>query len=216
MNDRKGCRLGAAHLFAPALFGLAACAASVGQPSTGFVNDALAAAYHPLSGTSFLLVEHWGAGITVAPNIAVTNAHNANLLPEQAILGRSQDYDLLFYRIAADLPVPTGQAAVGNEVIAYGQGADGSLREAKGVVRSLQTPVAPRCAECKWQYAITFDAPAGPGFSGGPLVDMHSGAVIGLVFGYRDSAAGIGREMFAYDMSLVLAELDRLVTVRQR
>jgi hypothetical protein len=204
-----------ARLLAPA-FLLAACTSPAGEPSAGFVNDAVAVAYHPLSGTRFL-IDHWGAGITVAPNIAVTNAHNANLLPEQSILGRSEDYDLLFYRIAADLPVPTGRASVGAEVITYGQGPGGDLREAKGVVRSLQEPVAPRCSGCKWQYAITFDAAAGPGFSGGPLVDTRTGNVVGLVFGYRDGDEGAdGRRMFAYDMGLVLAELDRLVPTLRR
>jgi S1-C subfamily serine protease len=196
--------------------GLAACAQTVGEPSAGFLNDALAASYHPLSGTSFLVAEHWGAGITIAPNIAVTNAHNANLLPESAILGRSRDYDLLFYRVAADIPAPMGHADVGAPVVAYGQGGSNELREAKGVIRALQAPVAPRCPACNWQYAIAFDAAAGPGFSGGPVVDARSGAVVGLVFGYRDGDTGaMGRRMFAYDIALVMEEMRRLVPARQ-
>jgi S1-C subfamily serine protease len=106
---------------------------------------------------------------------------------------------------------------LGAEVIAYGQGGANNLREAKGVIRALQAPVAPRCADCNWQYAIAFDAPAGPGFSGGPLVDLRSGNVVGVVFGYRDGDLGAtGRRMFAYDIALVLSEMQRLVPAGAR
>ncbi len=45
---------------------------------------------------------------------------------------------------------------------------------------------------------------AGPGFSGGPVLDA-SGRLVGITFGYKDE--GYQRMMYAYDMSRVRAEL---------
>jgi len=193
--------------------GLASCAAdgSSGLPSAGIVSPAIAEAYLPLASRDFLVIDRWGAALVIAPHVAVTNAHNANLIPSGAILGRSEDYDLLFFRTPLADPPPIAQARAGQHVIAYGQGADGALREAQGVVRSVAARVAARCASCPQQVAIAFDAEAGKGFSGGPVVDGSSRAVIGLVFGYRDGEAkGGGRRMFAYDIDLVLSEMRRL------
>jgi hypothetical protein len=191
---------------------LAGCGSVPGQVSPGFLNERIGAAYQPLAGRGFLLVGHWGAALTVAPGIAVTNAHNANLLAPGAILAQSRDYDLLFFRTDRTTPAPTAVTAPGAAVIAYGQGRDGELREARGVVHALRVPVNPLCAGCATQQAISFDAPAGPGFSGGPLVDAKSGVVVGVVFGYRDGDPDAGgRRMFAYDMGLVMAEMDRLL-----
>ena len=39
-----------------------------------------------------------GAAMVIAPHIAVTNAHNANLLDPKNVIGVRQDYDLLFFR----------------------------------------------------------------------------------------------------------------------
>ena len=197
---------------------LSACASvPQGAPSSGFVDSHVAAAYVPLNERDWLLREHWGAALKIGPGVAVTNAHNANLVPKADVLATSRDYDLLFYRPSAVtnqddwLRVQGARVAVNDEVVAYGQfGKD--LREAKGVVRAIDGEVAPLCAECPVQRAIAFDAPAGPGFSGGPLVEAKTGTVVGLVFGYRDGeAADGGRRMFAYDMALVLAEMRRLL-----
>jgi S1-C subfamily serine protease len=72
--------------------------------------------------------------------------------------------------------------------------------------------VAPRCVRCAEQKAIAYVADAGPGFSGGPLVDAESGAVVGLTFGYRDQkGSDASRRMFAYSMDTVLKEMHRLL-----
>ena len=196
--------------------GLAACSVfgdvSFGRPSTGLKNASAAAAYLPLETREMLFLDHWGAGVVVAPHVAVTSAHNANLLSPGMILAESRDYDLLFFRTEREAPAPLARANVGQAVVAYGQGRKEDLREASGVIRALNVRVAPRCSGCPEQRAITYDANAGPGFSGGPLVDAQTGAVVGLTFGYRDAEqTERGRRMFAYAIDLVLAEMHRLL-----
>src|ERR1017187_6156246 len=74
--------------------------ASSGVPSQGIASKAAADAYLPLSRWSIDLKglnSRHAAALVVAPRVAVTNAHNANLLPPDAILAQS-DYDLLFFR----------------------------------------------------------------------------------------------------------------------
>jgi S1-C subfamily serine protease len=58
-----------------------------------------------------------------------------------------------------------------------------------------------------------FTGNAGPGFSGGPVVD-GAGKLIGIVFGYKDQ--GGKRLIYAYDMARVLAELSRVENAPQR
>ena len=59
---------------------------------------------------------------------------------------------------------------------------------------------------CGVQHAFTFEADAGPGFSGGPVVDATDGRLVGIVFGFQDEKDG-GRLMYAYDMDRVAKEL---------
>ncbi|MGQ0742212.1 MAG: S1 family peptidase [Alphaproteobacteria bacterium] len=187
-------------------------ARSTGQPSEGLKTPSLAAAYIPLDAHEMVLIEHWGAGIVVAPQVAVTNAHNFNLVAPDAVLAVSKDYDLLFFRTEKSDTAPLAPPRPGAAVIAYGQGARSELREALGTIRAVDVRVAPRCARCAEQRAIAYDADAGPGFSGGPLVDAQTGAVVGLTFGYRDqSGPEAGRRMFAYSMATVLEEMHRLL-----
>jgi hypothetical protein len=185
---------------------------STGRPSTGLKTASLAAAYVPLESHELMIVEHWGAGVVVAPHIAVTNAHNFNLIPPDAILAVSKDYDLLFFHTDKAVPVPTTVAHPGQAIIAYGQGSKEDLREAEGAIRAVDVRVAARCSQCREQKAITYDADAGPGFSGGPLVDAKTGTVVGLTFGYRDREGLNGaRLMFAYSIETVVAEMHRLL-----
>jgi hypothetical protein len=190
---------------------LVAGCASAGVPSSGIANGAVKDAYLPLSHWSLdfkaLSTQH-GAAFVVAPHVAVTNAHNANLLPPDAILATS-DFDLLFFRTDKLTPPFFAQPSLGEPVIAYGNGTSGELRQAEGRVRALGEYVAPLCPDCRAQQALVFDANAGVGFSGGPVVDSGTGAVLGIVFGYRD--APDGRLMYAYDIASVMAEMHRLL-----
>jgi hypothetical protein len=87
-------------------------------------------------------------------------------------------------------------------VTAYGQGADAELRVAHGVVRRIEP-----CAGCVAPAYFTFAGNAGPGFSGGPVLDA-SGRLIGITFGYKDE--GHERLIYAYDMARVRAEFSAL------
>ena len=139
----------------------------------------------------------------IAPDIAVTNAHNANLIDPRLVVARDQDFDLLFFR-SPGAPAPqTADPSPGLDVIAYGQGADGELRVAHGVVRQIAS-----CNGCGPEAAwFTFAGDAGPGFSGGPVLD-EKGRLVGITFGYRNQ--GGTRLIYAYDMARVAAEAARL------
>jgi S1-C subfamily serine protease len=140
----------------------------------------------------------------IAPHVAVTNAHNANLLNPQSVIGTRQDYDLLFFRTARTAAPETAPVNVGESVIAYGQGGNRELRIAHGVVRHIE-----HCAGCTAPAWFNFAGNAGPGFSGGPVLDS-AGRLIGITFGYKDE--GRERLIYAYDMARVRAELAALRT----
>ena len=195
-----------------ALLGLMLAACSAGQPSSGFIRPELMAAYIPLSERHNLIFGRWGAGFAIAPNVGVTNDHNLNFIPADRLLARSRDYDLLFFRTDEPTVPPHAQPRMGEPVIAYGQGSNDSLREAKGKIAALGEHVDPRCSGCPAQRALVFEADAGRGFSGGPVVDAETGAVLGVTFGYLDGKAGAdARRMYAYDIDLVMAEMHRLL-----
>ena len=205
---RLGAKLGALLLG----FALAACAGATdyGVPSAGISDGRVRQAFIPLRTRSFATFYSWGAGFVVTPTIAVSNAHNANLLPRETILATSRDYDLLFFRTDGVVVPQFAAPRDGENVIAYGQGGQGETREARGtIVASSQTLT--RCQQCRPQHAIVFDAPAGPGFSGGPVVDAQSGAVLGVTFGYEHASDGTVLRMYAYDMGVVMAEMRALL-----
>jgi S1-C subfamily serine protease len=182
---------------------------SAGEAAGGFINTSVASAYLPLDGSADLVLEAHGAATVVAPGIAATNAHNANLVPSAEIIGTSVDYDLLYFRRPGAIASPTARPSVGETVIAYGQGAKSDLREARGVVRDLASPVEARCPNCPIQQVFTFAAPAGEGFSGGPVVDASDGRILGIVFGYNDLKDG-SRLIYAYDMDRIATELAKV------
>jgi hypothetical protein len=187
---------------------LAGC--SSGQPAAGFIDPHLMAAYIPLAQRHDLVFTRRGAGFTIAPHVAVTNDHNLNLIPAERVLARSRDYDLLFFRTGTEEAPAMGRARVGEDVIAYGEAREGGgLRQARGKVVVLEEPLPPGCADCKAQHALVFEADAGPGFSGGPVADVETGAWLGIVFGYLDPLGA--RRMYAYDSETVMGEMHRLL-----
>jgi hypothetical protein len=181
-------------------------------PAARIDQPAIAAAYLPLQGRVHLGLDTAdGAAVVIAPGIAATNAHNANLLDEKSVIGTARDYDLMFFHTAASSVPPTAVPVEGEAVTAYGQGVDGELRIAHGVVRHIQS-----CAGCKVPAWFTFSngkrgtGDAGPGFSGGPVLDA-SGRLVGITFGYKDSSGQ--RLIYAYDMGRVRSELSTLQKV---
>jgi hypothetical protein len=122
-----------------------------------------------------------------------------------AVIVRSSQYDLLFFHIDRGKPIPSAKAKKGRRVIAYGQGENGELRISYGTIRRLNVPVRPACPVCAVQHAFVFESNAGPGFSGGPVLDADSGRLVGITFGYLDAADG-RRVMYAYDMARVNTE----------
>src|SRR6202000_3490582 len=119
------------------------------------------------------------------------------------IIGVASQSDLMFFRVS-DLyaPAATAPPELSEAVTAYGQATDGSLRQAQGVVQQIVT--VPGYADSPY---FLFTGPAGPGFSGGPVVDA-SGRLIGITFGYKDE--GHKRLVYAYNLARVQAELSRL------
>ncbi|HEY4075297.1 MAG TPA: serine protease [Rhizomicrobium sp.] len=181
----------------------AGCASSSGVPAAAIAQPDIAAAYLPLRAYVHLGIDSAeGAAVVIAPGIAVTNGHNANLLDGKAVIGTARDYDLLFFRTAHNASPATAAPMVGGAVTAYGQGVDNELRVAHGVVREIKP-----CADCSAPAYFIFAGNAGPGFSGGPVLDA-SGRLVGITFGYRDS--GSERLIYAYDMSRVRVELAAL------
>lgn len=179
------------------------CAASSGAPATAIAQPEIAAAYLPLHGRVHLGLDSAdGAAVVIAPGIAVTNAHNANLLAPKNVIGARQDYDLLFFRTPKNAAPQTAAPVVGQGVTAYGQGGDSELRIAHGIVREIK-----QCAGCTAPAYFVFAGNAGPGFSGGPVLD-GSGRLVGITFGYKDE--GHERLIYAYDMGRVRVELSAL------
>jgi hypothetical protein len=190
---------------------LAGCAHPSGEPAAGFTSPKIADAYIPLEGPVFLIFKGDAAAVSLGGGIAVTNAHNANLLDGKSVIGKSVNYDILFFHTdKATVELPTAGPRVGERVIAYGQGGSGALRKAEGNVTRLDAPVDALCHKCEVQSAFTFEGNAGPGFSGGPVLDAADGKLLGIVFGYVDVVPGKKRVMYAYTMKRVSAELEEV------
>lgn len=190
---------------------LAGCAVSYGERANGFLNAELAGAYIPLEGVSMVVLEGRAAAFVIEPGIAVTNAHNAKIIGGATVIGQSRNYDLLFFHVDKQSEVPIAAPVAGEGVIAYGQGAHGELRQARGTIKLLNAPVEARCGTCLIQHAFTFEGDAGPGFSGGPVVDAKSGRLVGITFGFLDPEGR--RTMYAYPIGRVR---DELATIEHR
>ena len=136
----------------------------------------------------------------IAPGIAVTNAHNDDMIDPKDVIATRQDYDLLFFRTPRSAAPPTAEPVIGQGVTAYGQGGNSELRVAHGKVREIH-----QCSGCTAPAYFVFAGNAGPGFSGGPVLD-GDGRLVGITFGYKDE--GHQRLIYAYDMDRVRAELE--------
>ena len=74
--------------FALLCLALTACATASGLPAARIAEADIAAAYLPLKGRVHLGVDRAaGAAMVIAPGIAVTNAHNANLVDPKSVIG---------------------------------------------------------------------------------------------------------------------------------
>ena len=190
---------------------LAGCSTPSGEPAAGFTSPKVADAYIPLEGPVFLIFKGDAAAVSLGGSIAVTNAHNANLLDAKSVIGKSANYDILFFHtMKATGELPTAEPKVGGRVIAYGQSGGGALRKAEGNITRLDAPVEALCPKCEVQSAFTFEGNAGPGFSGGPVLDAADGKLLGIIFGYVDDQPGKRRIMYAYTMARVLAEMEEV------
>jgi S1-C subfamily serine protease len=181
---------------------IAGCATSSGVPAARIAEPEIATAYLPLHGRVNLGIDTAdGAAMVIAPGIAVTNAHNRRFV-SGPVIGEAAQSDLLFFRVTRSANPATAAPVVGSAVTAYGQGADAELRVARGVVRAIVKP--PGYDISSW---FTYEANAGPGFSGGPVVDAQ-GRLVGITFAYKDE--GGKRLIYAYEMARVRAELQSL------
>jgi hypothetical protein len=179
--------------------GLSACGTgSFGTPAAGFDFPQIAQSYIPLHKRDWMLATHDGAAVVIAPGIAVTNAHNAGLIDPSLVIGRVEDYDLLYYRTSRSATLPVAVPRDGQQVIAYGQDSEGKLRVSRGVVRQF------------WPAAFGYVSDAGPGFSGGPVVDARTGALLGITYGYKGAPDAKSRLMVAYNMAFVMNHLAAL------
>ncbi len=188
---------------------LCGCATSFGEPANGFIDAQIERAYLPLRHALVPFGHETGASVIVANGIAVTNAHNYEMIDPKRYVARVPGYDLIFYR-ADGTPPPVSAPYDGERVRAYGQGVDDELRDASGSILTLRASLPPTvdCKSCAPQRAFIYDANAGPGFSGGPVVDAKTGALVGITFAYEDRNGK--RIMYAYDANAVLAALKNL------
>jgi hypothetical protein len=182
-------------------FVLFGCAGSFGTPASGFDFPPIAQSYIPLHARDWMLATLDGASVVIAPRIAVTNAHNADTLDPATIIGKVDGYDLLYYRTDKTAVLPTAMPADGEQVIAYGQDSDGKLRMSRGTIQKF------------WPAAFGYVSDAGPGFSGGPVVDAKTGALLGITYGFEGDKSAKARLMVAYKMTFVM---DRLAAIQGR
>ncbi len=185
---------------------LTGCVTRSGVKLDGTLAPDLAYAYIPLKASSVLFPEADAGGVVLGGGIAVSAAHAGELVSPALLIGISRDYDLLFFRTDRNQAVlANGEPQVGEKVIAYAHYED-TLYRAEGTVTALEAAVLPRCESCGAQTAFVFEGNAGPGYSGGPVLDAATGKLIGIVFGYLDQPDG-RRLIYAYPLSRVFAEL---------
>src|SRR4029453_17532937 len=83
--------------FALAAVLVGGCAATA-MRSIAFITPELSESFIPLYMCTRFGSSHFAAAVVVAPNVAVTNDHNLNLVSADMVIARSPAYDLLFFR----------------------------------------------------------------------------------------------------------------------
>jgi hypothetical protein len=194
---------------------VAGCAGRSGDPLPEPLGRDVAYAYIPLKRSVLLVSESDAGGVALGGGIAVTAAHAASMLDPKTVIGTSTDYDLMFFRTDRTEPrLATDRPRLGQHVVSYAHYEDDVYR-ARGVVTLIDAPVEARCDSCAVQSAFAFEGNAGPGYSGGPVLDAESGKLIGIVFGYLDKPGG-GRLIYAYPMQRVWDELKAIQQIARR
>ncbi len=179
------------------------------MPVNGGLGRNLSYGYIPLK-QPVLFVSEWDAGaVVLGGGVAVTAAHASHMLDKAAIIGTSTDYDLAFFHTKRRAPAfALGVPKIGERVVSYAHYEDTPYR-AEGVVTALDAPVKAQCSTCAVQSAFTFLGNAGPGYSGGPVLDAKSGKLLGIVFGYVDNPDHT-RTIYAYPMQRIWEELKKI------
>lgn len=186
---------------------LAGCAGKSGLPFTGTLPPDIGYAYIPLHQDRFVVFEGDAGAVALGGGVAVTAAHAIELVPDKDVIGVSKNYDLAFFRTERrDGKLAISAPQVGAAVLGYAH-YEGQLYQARGTITDLKARVLPRCEGCPEQLAFTFEGNAGPGYSGGPVLDAE-GRLIGILFGYVDQPDG-KRLLYAYPMDRVQEELKK-------
>lgn len=171
-----------------------------------------------------------GSAVVIEPGLAVTNAHVVKAGPFHAyaakgevaamVLALSRRLDLALLRVPEDLgeAIALGQACKGDAVWAMGTTTG---RIPPTVAGRVENPDAHAFVEATRDAVwggLMYAAGAGPGYSGGPVVD-GGGRLVGITEGvFTHFFDGLGEArlardpmMFAYRSQDVLDEVDRLL-----
>lgn len=137
-------------------------------------------------------VTRFASQTVIAPHWAVTNAHADGIA--SGLTAESRTSDLALVAIDGGAPLPFGTPHNGDHVTIYGAGCGGDQRVATGTIMDTKVyqcwgkPGADDPANpCKGgglgvTYAMLLVANAGPGFSGGPIIN-DAGELVGVMEG---------------------------------
>lgn len=175
-----------------------------------------------------------GSAVILRPGLAVTSAHVVERRERLTAFGIdgpvevrvravSDRMDLAVLSVPARLGValPVRPALPGETVWAMGATSGGLAPTARGRVEvaSALACLEARVGEEPFQDGLMYAAAAGPGYSGGPVVDRQ-GAVVGLTEGIYTRLFGAAPpswpavpRMFAFHAEAVAEEVERLAAV---